>query len=162
MPSPELNLKTTFSRLSISSSESTPTILSMSFPSLNMSIVGTPWTAYCEHTVGLSPTFSLATFSWSLYTAAMRSMMGRSMRQYAHHGAHIIRRTGPGENLAGEIDVRDIDGQEFPRTDKKGGMTAPAVKTIRRSTVFRPAFSTNENGIICIHHVEPFLQESLF
>jgi hypothetical protein len=62
----------------------------------------------------------------------------------------------------GEVDVRNIDGHAFPFTGKKGGMTAPATKAILRGTVFRAAFSTDENGIICIHDVESFLQESLF
>jgi hypothetical protein len=80
-----------------------------------------------------------------------------------HHEKNRPRR---GENLAREINVRDLDGHDFSFTGTKGSITAPAqltiVKTILQSNVFRAAFSTNENGIICIHHVEPFLQESLF
>jgi hypothetical protein len=71
-----------------------------------------------------------------------------------------------GENLAGEINVRDIEGHDFSFTGKKGGITAPAqvtiVKTILQGTVFSAALSTSDNSIIRIHRVEPFLQESLF
>jgi hypothetical protein len=65
-------------------------------------------------------------------------------------------------NLAGEINVRDIDGHDFPFTGKKWGMTTPAVKTILRRSVFRAAFSASDNSIICIHYVGPFLEDRLF